>query len=109
MTSSTMKRIGMSILTAICLLTFVAPSVATPLQTPPDEQNPWLCYDLDGWERPCTATEEFWHCLEAAGVAEMQCVMATGDGKLREALCAGRRSLDEAACWAEFIGIFWFF
>ena len=100
-----MKRFVILTLSTICLLTFVAPSVATPLQTPPEERNPWLCYDLEGWERPCTATEEFWHCMDAAAVSEIQCNMAIGDGK-RAAVCAGKRTVDEFACAREFAAIF---
>ena len=73
-----MKRFVMLTLSTICLLAFVAPSVATPLQTPPEEQNPWLCYDDVGWERPCTATEEYWLCLEASMVAYGQCLSRSG-------------------------------
>lgn len=64
-----MKRFVMLTLSTICVLAFVAPSVATPLQTPPEEQNPWLCYDDVGWERPCTATEEYRRCLDTSMVA----------------------------------------
>ena len=109
MTSSTMKRIGMSILTAICLLTFVAPSVATPLQTPPDEQNPWLCYDVEGWERPCTVTEEWVLCKRAALDAKEQCE-TDGAGDFNGAvICYMRYIADEKACDAEIVGLFWFF
>lgn len=91
-----MKRFVMLTLSTICLLAFVAPSVATPLQTPPEEQNPWLCYDDVGWERPCTATEEYRRCLDASMVAFGQCLSRSGPAG--DVVCWWAFTLDQLHC-----------
>ena len=105
---STMKRFALLTLTAVFLLTFITPSAATP-QTPPEEQNPWLCYDIVGWERPCTITEEWERCKRAAEDARLQCEQNAGDNLFELIICGSRFVADEKACDAAFLGHFWFF
>jgi hypothetical protein len=75
----------------------VASSEVTPLQTPPEEQNPWLCYDDLGWERPCTATETYNRCLDASEVSYLQC-LRSANGWGARAACGWNRVLDDNAC-----------
>lgn len=89
------------------LATIVAPCVATPMQTPPDEQNPWLCYDIVGWERPCTITEEWVLCRRAAQDSRIQCLQKAGVDVAAMAVCAARFLADETACDVAVIGHFW--
>ncbi len=105
-----MKRFASTTFVIVaCLFTFAAPSVGTPLQTPPDEQNPWLCYDIHGWERPCTKTEEWVLCKRAAEDSRIQCDRDAAGDLSAAIVCAMRFVADEKACDAEFVGTFWFF
>lgn len=69
---------------------------ATALQTPPEGQNPWLCYDINGFERPCTHTEEYERCIWAAEESLQQCMEDAGFWE--RARCRFRHDWDEFAC-----------
>ena len=84
----------------------VAAPIAIACQTPPDEQNPWLCYDVDGWERPCTATETFDRCLRASADSYEQCI-AKNDSWWAEALCGAKRDINSNACLQDYLSTQW--
>ena len=103
-----MKKLILFTLAAMCLFTFVAPTTAMAQRVPEDEQSPWKCYDIEGWERPCTITEEFGICMRAAQDAEIQCAEEGGVNPAALLVCGGKRATDDAGCWASFIEHFWF-
>lgn len=103
-----MKNLVLFTLAAMCLVMFTAPAVADAQQVPPEEQNPWKCYDIYGWERPCTVTEELEMCFWAADDAEMQCMQRAGDDLVDQGICSAKRTTDDLACWAALIAHFWF-
>ena len=102
-----MNRLMAIVLALAVLAPVTTVSDATAAQTPPDEQNPWLCYDDVGWERPCSATEEFDRCVWAADAAAQECY-ESGDGFWHDAGCYAQHHIDFLACELEFIKDFIF-
>lgn len=102
-----MQRLMILGLAFVLAAPFATPPDAAAAQTPPEEQNPWKCYDDIGWERPCSASEEFDRCLRAAYVAWEQC-SERDEGAWHEVGCFLGYQADYAECELEFIKNFFF-
>ena len=92
-------------LAVACLMAAAAPIITLGQQPPeelPEEQNPWYCYDFQGHERECSATENYTRCLRVAAIAYFQCEL-NADGFVDRAFCDLAYNLDAIACGTRFL------
>ena len=88
-------------LAVACLMAVAAP-IITLGQVPPEEQNPWTCYDHQGYPRECTAVEKYALCLKSADESHWQC-MEDVDSFWDRAGCEVAYVLNELACATRFL------
>ena len=100
-----MQRLKITIrtfaLAVACLMAAAAP-IITLGQVPPEEQNPWKCYDSEGWERECTVTEKFVKCVDSTVSAYRQCRKRADNGWERF-LCKAAHQADVFECQTRYL------